>query len=363
MADFPSWGIESPESAAQYGRGARLATIGKGIAGVATGAMGVVKYLSDEAKKKQLVSEIITKYPSATPYRDQLLEMDPKTLGEKTYILKVLDDRNKTIRGMYGPDTPLPDPFQHALSMPSVAELEKAEEKLYKPIEENLKTKKTAATTQKGLEALKGLPAKATQAERAGIFAETTGGEEPGKTAELAITGGEKPISPWAGLNYGANQEDKAIQQIQAAINSLKDVKTKKRDIWADVEAEKLKINSDRRKTQTEKMNEINTLVAKGHEADESAEKEAKMNSVIIYKNIKEFPQLQAYVTEDVMSEYEKYLNLSAKKPKQHKGIAPKSGAANSATPSPAPDKFIVGKQYKDSKGNIATYRGNGVWE
>jgi hypothetical protein len=31
--------------------------------------------------------------------------------------------------------------------------------------------------------------------------------------------------------------------------------------------------------------------------------------------------------------------------------------------PMPTPDKFAVGKPYKDAKGNVKTYRGNGVWE
>jgi len=31
--------------------------------------------------------------------------------------------------------------------------------------------------------------------------------------------------------------------------------------------------------------------------------------------------------------------------------------------PGRAQDKFVVGKQYKDAKGNTATYRGNGQWE
>lgn len=31
--------------------------------------------------------------------------------------------------------------------------------------------------------------------------------------------------------------------------------------------------------------------------------------------------------------------------------------------PMPTPDKFVVGKPYKDAKGNVKTYRGNGVWE
>jgi hypothetical protein len=29
----------------------------------------------------------------------------------------------------------------------------------------------------------------------------------------------------------------------------------------------------------------------------------------------------------------------------------------------PTPDKFIVGRTYKDGKGKTATYRGNGVFE
>jgi hypothetical protein len=29
----------------------------------------------------------------------------------------------------------------------------------------------------------------------------------------------------------------------------------------------------------------------------------------------------------------------------------------------PGADKFVVGKQYKDSKGNVATYQGNGQWK
>lgn len=31
--------------------------------------------------------------------------------------------------------------------------------------------------------------------------------------------------------------------------------------------------------------------------------------------------------------------------------------------PMPTPEKFTVGKRYRDAKGNTATYRGNGVWE
>ena len=31
--------------------------------------------------------------------------------------------------------------------------------------------------------------------------------------------------------------------------------------------------------------------------------------------------------------------------------------------PMPTPDKFKVGKPYRDAKGNVKTYRGNGVWE
>jgi hypothetical protein len=31
--------------------------------------------------------------------------------------------------------------------------------------------------------------------------------------------------------------------------------------------------------------------------------------------------------------------------------------------PMPTPDKFEVGKPYRDAKGNVKTYRGNGVWE
>jgi hypothetical protein len=31
--------------------------------------------------------------------------------------------------------------------------------------------------------------------------------------------------------------------------------------------------------------------------------------------------------------------------------------------PMPTPDKFQVGKPYRDAKGNVKTYRGNGVWE
>jgi hypothetical protein len=38
---------------------------------------------------------------------------------------------------------------------------------------------------------------------------------------------------------------------------------------------------------------------------------------------------------------------------------------SDSASPAPAQgaDKYIVGKQYKDAQGNMATYLGNGKWQ
>jgi hypothetical protein len=42
-----------------------------------------------------------------------------------------------------------------------------------------------------------------------------------------------------------------------------------------------------------------------------------------------------------------------------------RGGARRPAAESPAKseDKFVVGQRYKDAQGNVATYRGNGVWE
>lgn len=37
--------------------------------------------------------------------------------------------------------------------------------------------------------------------------------------------------------------------------------------------------------------------------------------------------------------------------------------AATSKSPNPSADKYIVGKQYRDAKGNVATYQGNGQWK
>lgn len=45
-------------------------------------------------------------------------------------------------------------------------------------------------------------------------------------------------------------------------------------------------------------------------------------------------------------------------------GNAPaKSSPAPKATPSPTPDKFVVGKRYRDANGKTAIYKGNGTWE
>jgi len=45
-------------------------------------------------------------------------------------------------------------------------------------------------------------------------------------------------------------------------------------------------------------------------------------------------------------------------------GNAPaKSSPTPKATPAPTPDQFVVGKRYRDAKGNTAIYKGNGVFQ
>lgn len=45
-------------------------------------------------------------------------------------------------------------------------------------------------------------------------------------------------------------------------------------------------------------------------------------------------------------------------------GNAPaKSSPTPKATPAPTPDKFVVGKRYRDANGNTAIYKGNGVFQ
>lgn len=81
-------------------------------------------------------------------------------------------------------------------------------------------------------------------------------------------------------------------------------------------------------------------------------------------------------------ADYDKRIEVALRpinRSSQPQGDQPASAATAEATPSPTPsvtpaptprpnpmptpDKFVVGKRYRDAAGNVKTYRGNGSWE
>lgn len=359
MADFPSFGISSPEEAYTMARN-RGAVIQEASKHIGEAASQGFTALHDDAVKQKVIGALVSKWPGLQARQQELMDMTPQQLAGQTFLLNSVDSYISAKKAEH-PDSGVSFPSAEQVFGADPAYLENIK-KMIDGVSESAKNVHEKTVSAKQEKAMAGATTRP-QAATAGVDAVSNEPLSEGaqKTAGLYPSPGEL----MRGAGRAATDRLRAEEDVIKSLKSITDIKEKKRAITQ--EKEKLRLEyvalQDKMKTDypdpDQQAEKLTALSQEYHDKDADLSAQDESHNIEIKQHDAVVKDLVTH--HDLSRGLLEQMNKKEKEKGGKTGLRPAPAAAPKPTPSGVPvvatqadyDAVPSGSQYKDPQGNV----------